>query len=294
MADLLICCTCGTQFSTSDRSALTNCRICEDPRQFVPLAGHTFTTMSEMISKHQNKWEQNKIDSCVWSIWTEPRFAIGQRAMLLQTAEGNVLWDCITHLDARTVEWINSIGGIRAIVMSHPHFYSTHLEWAKAFQCPVYLSREDEKWLNRPDTPGVERRFVEGATLTIVPGVTAVKTGGHFDGSMVLHWEKHLFISDTLHTVPSAYYNKGRQPGTISYVAMWSYPNMIPLPPAAIQKIWEALKPYEFTATFGAFMGMDLYGANLKGRLLESMKIQIRGEGWEQHKLLEEVWDRVD
>ena len=35
----------------------------------------------------------------------------------------------------------------------------------------------------------------------ILEGVTAIKTGGHFDGSLVLHWERKLFIADSLLTV---------------------------------------------------------------------------------------------
>jgi glyoxylase-like metal-dependent hydrolase (beta-lactamase superfamily II) len=31
----------------------------------------------------------------------------------------------------------------------------------------------------------------------VVKGVTAIQVGGHFDGSMVLHWDGHLFIADT-------------------------------------------------------------------------------------------------
>lgn len=35
-----------------------------------------------------------------------------------------------------------------AIVISHPHYYTTHLEWADAFDCPVYLSWEDKQVSN--------------------------------------------------------------------------------------------------------------------------------------------------
>jgi glyoxylase-like metal-dependent hydrolase (beta-lactamase superfamily II) len=38
--------------------------------------------------------------------------------------------------------------------------------------------------------------------MSVLPGITAIKTGGHFDGSLVLHWEKKLFIADTIVTVP--------------------------------------------------------------------------------------------
>lgn len=41
-----------------------------------------------------------------------------------------------------------------------------------------------------------------GAVEKMLPGVTAIKTGGHFPGSLVLHWEKKLFIADTIVTVP--------------------------------------------------------------------------------------------
>lgn len=86
-------------------------------------------------------------------------------------------------------------------MISHPHFYTTYAEWAHAFGCPVYISAEDEKWLDRTDAQDVERRVIHGGTETIVEGVTAVKAGGHFDGSLVLHWDEKLFIADTLLTV---------------------------------------------------------------------------------------------
>lgn len=97
---------------------------------------------------------------------------------------------------------INSLGGLKAIVISHPHYYTTHLVWAKVFNCPVFLATEDKFWLCRGATAG-ERIFINSDSQEIVPGVTAVKVGGHFPGSMVLHWENMLFIADSLVTVPA-------------------------------------------------------------------------------------------
>lgn len=65
-----------------------------------------------------------------------------------------------------------------------------------------------------------------------------------------------------------------------SYAFMWSIPNMVPLPPDKIQQIWDALKPFEFTATHGLFTGWDISGEDVKGRVLESMKIQIKMQGF--------------
>ncbi|KAF2187751.1 hypothetical protein K469DRAFT_725218 [Zopfia rhizophila CBS 207.26] len=249
-----------------------------DPRQYVPATGQAWTSLAQEKDKHKNEFIQDKADERIWFITTEPKLGIGERAILLLTPSGNVLWDMISFLDSPTIEFINSKGGLKAIVISHPHFYTTHLEWAKNFNCPVYTSKEDEGWLNRKDHYGF-RKFIEGPTETIVDGVTAIKCGGHFDGSLVLHWDKKLFIADTLYTVPSALYHKDRLPGTTSYSFMWSIPNMIPLPPPKIHAIWKALKPFDFEATYGGFTGQDVRRPDLKNQVLESMKIQVRGEG---------------
>lgn len=170
------------------------------------------------------------------SLTTEPKFAIGQRAILIQTPAGNVLWDCITVLDSDTIDWINSLGGLVAIVISHPHYYSTHLLWAETFKCPVYISRDDEDFLSRKDVSGA-RKFLEvGTTEVKIPGkdgkdtgVKAVKLGGHFPGSLVCLTEKKLLIADTLMTTPSGIGNwkdKGRPKGMNSFAFMWSIPNV--------------------------------------------------------------------
>jgi len=77
------------------------------------------------------------------------------------------------------------------------------MDWARTFNCPIYLSAEDQEWLCRVDDfyhPA--RSFITSTTQEILPGVTAIKTGGHFPGSLVLHWENKLFIADTMVTVP--------------------------------------------------------------------------------------------
>jgi len=64
---------------------------------------------------------------------------------------------------------------------------------------------------------------------------------------------------------------------------------MIPLPPDEIYRIWQAIRSFDFDTTHGAFEGMDVRDENLKKRMLESMKIQVRGEGWERHEILEQT-----
>lgn len=181
------------------------------------------------------------------------------------------------------------------------------------FNCPVYVSADDQEWLcQKPATPQTLRLIAgtAGAAEKVLPDVTAIKTGGHFPGSLVLHWEGKLFIADSIVTVPvsmksirafafssyptnntrclylpakSAHTPHPRPPGQTSYSFQWSIPNMIPLSPAEILKMWRAIEPYDFDMTFGAIAGMDVRDGHLKERMLESMKIQTRGEGWKQH-----------
>ena len=163
----------------------------------------------------------------------------------------------------------------------------------------------------KPRTSDNLIEFIEGpsgTTQQILPGVTAIKAGGHFPGSLVLHWGNKLFIADTIVTVPvsiktnppsssdnkkltaqkSAYTPHPRPPGQTTFVFQWSIPNSIPLPPSEITKMWKAIRPFDFDTTHGAFSGMDIRDKDLKNRLLESMKIQIRNEGYEKHELLAE------
>lgn len=40
------------------------------------------------------------------------------------TEHGNILWDMISYLSAETEKRIKDLGGIQAIAISHPHYYS--------------------------------------------------------------------------------------------------------------------------------------------------------------------------
>lgn len=170
------------------------------------------------------------------SIQTVPQVAIGQRALLCVSPQGNVLWDCITYLDAQTVATVKSYGPLNAIVISHPHYFSTCLQWAEAFGCPVYLSAEDEQWIMRRSEDVEKMVLWSGQQKTFgnsknddAAEFVCVKTGGHFPGSSVLYWPatKKLLVADTIYVVPSGVYHVDRPKGTTSFSFMWSYPNMV-------------------------------------------------------------------
>ena len=127
-----------------------------------------------MRGKYHNVFKTDDVEPRMTSIITEPKFAIGQRCILLETSAGNILWDCIAYLDQETIDLIKSKGGLKAIVISHPHYYTAHLDWAKTFDCPVYFAKVDEEWVNQPDPEG-RRKLSTAVSEHIVDGVIAVK-----------------------------------------------------------------------------------------------------------------------
>ena len=177
-----ICVTCGVQFAPGDAEP-DHCPVCEDGRQYAGWDGQRWTTLEAMRRDHANRLEE--LEPGLTGIGTEPSFAIGQRALLVQTPEGNVLWDCITLLDEATVAAVRRLGGIVAIAISHPHYYSSMVEWSREFGAPIHLHEADRRWVMRPD-PAV--RFFSGDELALPGGLRLLRLGGHFPGATVLHW----------------------------------------------------------------------------------------------------------
>jgi hypothetical protein len=263
--------------------------ILQEPRQFVPPEGHSFTSIKRISEKHKNRFETDPIDPRIISIFSEPQFAIGQRAVLIQTAHGNILWDCISLLDQDTIDFIKSRGGLKAIAISHPHFYSSHLQWAREFDCPVYLAREDEKWVNRVDVEG-RRIFVDTPTLEILPGATFVKLGGHFPGSSMLHWSNKIFVGDSIGVSLSGLNREHHEGKHQVFFFQYAFPNFVPLGPTAMRTMWKRLLPWDFEAVYSLFWRTTVREPDVKQILLKSMKRQARAQENDEHPLLRESY----
>jgi hypothetical protein len=238
-----ICTTCGTQFPPSEKPP-ANCPICDDERQYVGLAGQNWTAQEKLSVAHFNAWHEYAPD--ILGVGTQPRFAIGQRAILMRTAHGNVLWDCVSLLDAATVSLIKALGGLAAMAISHPHFYTTMGEWSRAFDVPVHIHAADRTHVVRPEG---NLTFWEGETLQLVPGVTLIRGGGHFSGSSMLHWAEGAGGRGILCASDTAYVALDKQ--HVSF--MRSYPNLLPLPARNVTAIAAALEPFAFDMMFGNF-----------------------------------------
>jgi glyoxylase-like metal-dependent hydrolase (beta-lactamase superfamily II) len=241
-----ICITCGTQFAATENDP-AHCPICEDERQYVNPDGQQWTTLEAMRDGGTYRNVFTSESTGLTFVQTEPKFAIGQRAHLIETSHGNILWDCVTYLDDATIAEINQRGGLAAIALSHPHFYTTIVEWSRAFDVPVYLHSADREWVMRPDDDAIV--FWDGETRELLPDVTLINCGGHFPGSSVLHWsdgfggQGALFTGDTIYPVADNRW----------VTFMYSYPNDIPQNAASVRRIAAAVRPYRFDRLYGAF-----------------------------------------
>jgi len=218
----------------------------------VPPSGQQWISPTNLEREHRNAFQYEA--QMLLGIGTMPSFAIGQRALLVRSAAGNVLWDCISLIDAATRDLIMALGGVSAIAISHPHYYSGMVDWSRAFGgAPIYLHEADRRWVMRAD-PAI--RFWSDEKLTLADGLTLVRCGGHFSGGTVLHWvagaggRGALLSGDVIQVVQHARY--------VSF--MYSYPNLIPLPASDVKRIVAALEPFPFEELHGAWWGRSVRG----------------------------------
>src|SRR3954471_364064 len=154
-----ICATCGVQYPDTEEPP-SGCPICSDERQYVGWDGQQWTTMPELAQDHANELREE--EPALIGLGVTPSFGIGQRALLVRTPGGNVLWDCVSLIDEATAGAVRDLGGLAAIAISHPHYYAAMVEWSWAFGgVPIYLHADDRRWVMRPD-PAIE--FWKGGT----------------------------------------------------------------------------------------------------------------------------------
>ncbi|MFD2247597.1 MBL fold metallo-hydrolase [Pontibacter ruber] len=258
-----ICATCGTRYATSKIQTDT-CPICEDERQYVGDGGQTWTSYHNLAKKSTIKIA--KLQENLYELKITPDFAIGQKAHLVLSENGNVLWDCIPYLDEQTVSYIQSLGGIKAIAISHPHYYSLMAEWAAAFNCPIYLHENDTQWIQDKSD---RIKLWKGDALPLWDRIKVVHTGGHFDGSTVLYLPRHS--KGALLTGDSLYVTRDRKHVSM----MYSYPNLVPLPKKAIEQISRRIAPLSFDTIHGAFEG-QVIATGAKEAFNRSVKRYLR------------------
>jgi hypothetical protein len=245
-----LCETCGTQHAESEQ-APEFCAICQDERQYMGWGGQRWTTHETLTKTHTQRVE---VEEGLFAFGMTPAFAIDQRAFLLPTEAGNILWECLPVITDEAVDAINARGGLDRIIISHPHFYASMGEWSDAFGgVPIVIHEADQQWVQRPH-PAIE--FWSGEELAISQEVTLIRLGGHFAGSTALHWADAkrrggaLFSGDAIQVAMDR-----------SHVSfMYSYPNLIPMCTSDVMQMRERLAKYEFEDVFGYTWGRNIIG----------------------------------
>ncbi len=241
-----VCVTCGLQYPKS-AAPPDRCIVCEDERQYVGWDGQTWTTLDAMRGRYRNRFET--MEPGLTRIGTEPAFGIGQHAYLVESPDGNVLWDCLTLIDLETIAAVQGRGGLSAIAISHPHYYSSMVEWSRAFNdVPIYLHAADRRWVVRPDPAIV---FWEGETHRLKDGLTLIRGGGHFDGGAMLHWAAGAGNRGAL--LPGDIIQVVYDRRWVSF--MYSYVNLIPLPAETVKRVAASVEPFAFERIYSPWAG---------------------------------------
>jgi hypothetical protein len=239
-----ICVTCGVQYPDTAQPP-ERCPICEDERESVGWDGQQWTTSAELEKDHRVELREEEPD--LIGVGVEPSFGIGQRALMVRTPHGNVLWDCISLLDRQTRQQIGALGGIAAVCLSHPHFYAANIDFADAFDARVLMPRADRQWVQR-SSPRIE--FFDDE-VEPVPGLTVARIGGHFDGAAVLHWPAGADGRGALLTGDTIAVAQDRD--WVSF--MWSFPNFIPLDEHTVLDIARRIERFTFERIYGGWWG---------------------------------------
>ncbi|MET1006697.1 MAG: MBL fold metallo-hydrolase [Propionibacteriaceae bacterium] len=247
-----LCATCAVEQPDGvELPAL--CPICADDRQYIRPSGQKWTTLDQLVADGHTG-SVAEVESGVFGISIEPSVGIGQRALLVQTPAGNLLWDPTGYVDDALVAAVHEVGGVAAIASSHPHMFGVQTEWSRRFGgVPVYVQEADREWLQRDDA--VVSRWEE--KTEVLPGIVLHRIGGHFPGSCVAHFvgadgRGVLLSGDTVAGTPDEHW--------VSFLR--SYPNKVPLSAAVVAKVADRVLQLDFDRLYDNFGGPVLADAS--------------------------------
>lgn len=243
-----ICVACGTQHADASRPP-SECRICEDDRQYVPRIGQQWTTHEAL---RRDRTIVMGDDDGVFALSVRPFFAINHRAALVISKDGNLLWEALSLVTDEAVAEIKRRGGAQAIAISHPHFYTSMIEWSEALGgIPVLLHGADRQWVARASS---RIEYWSGASLAINADLTLINCPGHFPGSTVLHSKSGAEGLGALMLGDSIQVAMDRRHASI----MHSYPNAVPVGPRVVRDVQRRLEAYEFENAYGYAWGRNI------------------------------------
>ncbi|MEN0102920.1 MAG: hydrolase [Curtobacterium sp.] len=263
------CATCAIEHADTDEPPV-RCEICSDERQFVPAGGQRWTTR-DTLADEGLRIIVTEIEPGLHAITTEPALGINQRALLVQTEGGNLLFEPPGFIDAAGVAAVRALGGVAVIASSHPHLTGSSIQWSHAFdRVPVLVNEKDGHWIRRPDPViALWRDRVE-----LLPGLVMVEAGGHFAGSSVVHWAAGADGRGVLLTGDTIAVGGDRRSANV----MRSFVNNIPLPERAVHRVQDVARGFAFDRLYSAFGELPADASGIVESSLERYVGWLRGD----------------
>ncbi|WP_208301199.1 hydrolase [Mycobacterium sp. DL440] len=260
-----ICTGCGVEHPDSTVAPAESCVLTSEvvsieERGDLPPHGSWTTLAALAADPHETEYVDH--GRGVHSLRRVPRFAIGHRSFLVQTAHGNLLWDSPSYLDDDILGLVHRLGGVAAVATSHPHMFGAQLSWSRAFGgVPVYVNALDAEWLPAPD-PHIQLWTDETEPLA---GVRLIHVGGHMRGSSVaLTRDGTLLVGDTI--------SGGLARNWVSFQR--NFPKHVPLSAAVVQRIVNRLDAYHYDRLYT--LGGDEIDSGAKDVVHRSADTHIR------------------
>lgn len=241
-----LCLTCGVEHAHPLPEV---CAICADERQYLPEDGLQRWVSLDDLQQDRNL-EIFEMEPGLLGLNTTPPVGIGHRPVLVQTPEGNLLWDPPAYIDNAAVELMQSVGGVSWIAASHPHMFGVQLEWSAAFDnASVYVNSHDAEWLARPGDAVAP--WDDEVKLT--SNLKLIRVGGHFPGSAIALWRGAdgkgvVLSSDTILPVAAE--------GWVTFLR--SYPNRFPLSGGTVKRIADQMATLDFDRMYGNFQSRPI------------------------------------
>jgi glyoxylase-like metal-dependent hydrolase (beta-lactamase superfamily II) len=241
---LWICATCGVEHADSPEPP-AECAICSDERQWVPRTGQKWTTADELRADGI-RVELHEVEPGMIAVTSDPEVGIGQQSMLVKTPRGNLLFDPIGYVDEDAASRVLEHGPVLAIVASHPHMYGAQVSWSRLLGgAPVYVNEADAEWVRRQDE--AIRLFRD--TVELAPGLELHTLGGHFAGSTAALWDAGADGKGVLLAGDAIFPN----PNGTSVSFMRSYPNLLPLSAAVVERVARKALGLQFDRLYNNF-----------------------------------------
>ncbi|WP_328310137.1 MBL fold metallo-hydrolase [Actinomycetospora sp. NBC_00405] len=224
-----------------------SCPVCTDVRNALPDDGWDFRSLDEIAPGREARWAE--VRPGITGYWCEPQVGLGTCGWVIETDEGLVGWEGAGFYPDEAIAELRRRGGLAALAASHVHGYGALFQLQDALEPEILaIGVRDLEWTKtfRVTWPLDDRH-------EFAPGLVAHRTGGHFDGHMVLHDERRrvLFCGDMLKATLD---DAGHPTGLSAHKAFHA---QIPLSHQEIRDARKVIGELEFDAVATPFEFVD-------------------------------------